>query len=417
MRFLLRTGVPVVAALLCLPATAGATFGAPMSLPAVGGELPRAVAFGSDGRGAVVTQVGGPPHTRATLAVVTVPAAARTTFADTMLLDSVRRQDGGVDLLVRRGTDLTRSGDLILRRVLSSGRVLDLWSVRSTAYRGALARGRDRTVVTWPERSTLRFVTRPDGGVPTRPRSARLRLPGYSDVDVALDRRNRRIAAVTTPGGSLVLASVTARGTVVGRQVLRNTSGLIDIAVTPVGRIGVLVEDAGIEGEGGECVADRGGRHVRIVVRERDRSRFGPVQTIESPPFGCGSTRALLRATESDGLTVLYQAGSYDRPPLIVRAATAARGQPFGTPLTAASDARADTAVVTPTGELVIGLLRGADQPELFTGALSILRSRGVEQPLANASAFGPWLGVDRAGRAVLAWRTGDALHVAADQA
>ena len=146
---------------------------------------------------------------------------------------------------------------------------------------------------------------------------------------------------------------------------------------------------------------------MRVAVRERGASRFGAPQTVESPRFGCGSTGALLRALPADGLAVLYQGGSYDFPPLLARVATAARGQRFGAPATLASDARADAAVVTASGQLVTALLRRTVQPEVFTGAVSVLRSTGAEELVDAGPASSPLLSVDRAGMAVLAWRSG----------
>jgi hypothetical protein len=406
----------VLLALLCAPATAGAAFTAPVSIPLADQDVPVGVAFAGAGSGAVVTQrLGGPGGSMQS--VITVPAATRTNFADSVVLDSVRRQDGGVDLLVRHTADLTRRGDLILRRVLTSGRVLDLWSVRTGATRGALARGAARTVVTWPEGSTLRVMTRPDRGVPSRPRVARLGLKGYIDVDLAIDHGGRPVVAVSQPRGGAVLASLTPHGaTVRERQVAAGASGLVQIAVTAAGRVGVLAEDTGIEGDGGECVTDRQGRHIRVVVREAGKRRFGAVQTIESPRFGCGSSGALLRALPGDALTVIYQGGSYDFPPLLARASTAPRAKPFGAPVTLATDARADTAVVTASGQLVTALLRKTAEPELFSGALSVLRSSGPEEPIAPGPVSSPLLGLDKAGAAVLAWRSGATLQIAADQ-
>ncbi len=411
----MRAFLVCLAVALAAPATAAATFAPPVSVPASGGETPRALAF-AGGRGVLVTQDGGQPSSEPAQHTITIPGRRRESFKDTAILDSVARQDGGVDLLVRHGSDPLKRADITLRRVLPSGKVYDLWSVRTKASIGALARGKDRTFVAWPEGSVLKLVTRPDGGIPAHPHNARIALRGYSGLDLAVDGRGRLVAAVSSPASGLVVASLRSSGTVLRREVQRTVSGLVEIAVTARGRAGVLVEDTGIEGERGECVADRGGRHIRVVVRERDEARFGSAQTIESPRFGCGSTGALLRALPGDGLAVVYQGGSYDFPPLLARAATAPRGAPFGAPATLASDARADTAVVTHAGQLVIGLLRKSAQLEVFSGALSILRVPGAEEPVDTGPASAPLLARDRAGSAVLAWRAGDTLRVAADQ-
>ena len=160
-------------------------------------------------------------------------------------------------------------------------------------------------------------------------------------------------------------------------------SGLVELAVTRGGRVGVLVQDTGIEGDGGECVGDGQGRHIPVRGARARSVRFGSTQTIESPKFGCGSTGASLRALPSNGLAVLYQGGSYDFPPLLARAATAPSGAPFGAPGTLATDARADTAVVDGAGRLVTALLRKTTSPEVYGGALSVLRGAGPEESIS----------------------------------
>ena len=318
----MRTFLAALSALLVAPATAAAAFAPPTSIPASGNEVPRALAF-AGGRGVLVTQDGGEPYSQATQHTITIPGGRRETFKDTAILDSVARQDGGVDLLVRHGSDPLKTADITLRRILPTGKVYDLWSVRTKASRGALARGKDRTFVAWPEGSVLKIVTRPDGGIPTHPHNARIGLHGYSDVGLAVDGSGKLVAAVTSGGYGTVVATVRSDGSVLQRERRSKVSGLVQLAVTAKGRVGVLVEDTGIEGDGGECVSDHEGRHIRVLVREHGESRFGAAQTVESPRFGCGSTGALLRALPADALAVVYQGGSYDLPPLLVRLATA----------------------------------------------------------------------------------------------
>ena len=134
----MRTLLALIAVLLSAPATAAAAFGPPNTQPASGGEVPRALAF-AGGRGVLVTQDGGEPYSLATQHTITIPGGRRETFADTAILDSVARQDGGVDLLVRHTSDPFKRADITLRRVLPSGKIYDLWSVRTTAMRGASA--------------------------------------------------------------------------------------------------------------------------------------------------------------------------------------------------------------------------------------------------------------------------------------
>lgn len=399
-------------ALAVAPSTVDAAFQPERSFAAPEGEVPVALAFSSSGRGSVVTQRGGPPYSDGVVAVTAVESGRRSVFARTVVLDSTRLGRGGVDLLVRRGT-FERAGDLTLRRVLPDGRVYDLWSVRTTATTGALARSPRGTTVAWPSGTRLRWITRPDGGIPTRQRSAALGRRVWS-TDLAVDPRGRLVAAVAD-GGRTVLLSATARGTVLRRQVVA-AGGRPRLAVTPDGLVGALVEDTGIEGDGGECVADGGGRHLRVAVRRAGARSFGAVRTIESPRFGCGSGGARIDATAGGGLTVLYQGGSYDHPPLLARAAFAGRDGRFGAPTTLATDARADAAVVDARGQHVVALLRRATEPEVFRGALSVLRSTGTEEHLSPAPASAPLLARDGGGRAVLAWRTAAGIAVSLDR-
>ncbi len=401
------------AALLCLPATAGATFATPIAIPAATGEIPRALGFTSNqGHGVVVTQIPETAEGGPTLILVKYPAGTRETFTNTELLDSAQRKDGGVDLLVRRGSDIT------LRRVRGNGQAFDLWSVETTAglRRAAIARGATRTVVVWQEGPSLKIVTRPDGGIPTKPRTARLKLPSVADVALAVDPSNRLVAAVSTKQSGLVLASLTAKGTVLQRQVFSKASGLVSVAVSSHGRIGVLVEDTGAVGDAGGCASDGGGRHIRVAVRERKAKRFRELQTIDSPPFGCGASGALLRAGPKDIFALLYQGGAIDPAPLRVRVSTATNGHRFVHAQTLAEDARSDSAVVSSTGKVVAVLLRETSDSELNSGALSLGRTGQPEEQVAMGPAFAPLLGLDKTGRAVLAWRTSDSLLVTTDQ-
>ncbi|HEV7808798.1 MAG TPA: hypothetical protein VGO80_23545 [Solirubrobacteraceae bacterium] len=410
----MRSLLAVLAALLATPAAACAAFaasaapGSRVSLPAAGNEVPSGLAL-AGGRGSLVTQTTGSDDTQA---VIALPAGTRTTFAHTKVLGTVNRRDGAVDMLVARGATRRSRRQLTLRRVLPSGRILDLWSHDSSATVGALARGGDRTLAIWRDGSKLVTIARPDGGVPTHARTVPLGARGVTDLALAIDGRGRISVAAMQARGGLVVAALTRRGAVLRRQAYRGATGLVSMAVTPGGRAGVLIEDTGIEGEVGECVSDGRGRHIRAVVRERLARRFGALRTIESPPFGCGSGGALLRATRDESFTAIYQGGSYDHPPLLVRQAAARRGHGFGRPFTLLADARAETAVVTTGGELVVGLLRKTVQPEVFSGSLTVLHAPDAFGEVDRGPAFAPLLALDASGRDVLAWRTADALNV-----
>src|SRR3954451_16894038 len=177
----MRATLLAFAMLLLVPAGAGAALAPAATFPAAQNEYPVALAIGAGGRGAVVTQQGIPGYRALSQVVVAVPSGKRTTFAGTSVLDTVRRKDGGADLLVRH------AGNLLLRRVMPSGRILDLWSVRSPAAIGALARGPPGTVAVWPQGSTLRIVSRPDGGIPGGPRIVRIGVAGFADIDAVID--------------------------------------------------------------------------------------------------------------------------------------------------------------------------------------------------------------------------------------
>lgn len=402
----MRTFLLGLVVALCLPATAGATFAPPVTIPAAAGEIPEALAFSNAGHGVVVTQV---PEGAGTQILVKFPAGTRQTFTNTTLLDSAQRKDGGVDLLVRHGSDIT------LRRIRTNGKAFDLWSV-ATPGRAAIARGSDRTVVAWRVGATLRIVTRPDRGIPSKEHVARLGLPAVTDLAIALDRANRLVAAVSTAHSGLVVASLTTGGTILQRQVFSKASGLVSTAVTSGGRVGVLVEHTGVTGAGASCVSDHSGRRISVAVREPSATRFRAIQTVDTPPAGCGSTGALLRAGPKDILVLVYQGGSFDLPPLQARVSTATRGHRFVPGQTLATDARADTAVVSSGGKVVAALLRKTTDTALDAGALSLLRTGAPEEAVDPGPAFDPLLGLDTAGQAVLAWRTGDSLLLTNDQ-
>jgi len=398
----MRALLPTLAVLLLLPATA---VGAPLSLPASPDDRPRGMAVGTDGRGAVIVQNG------ASQALIDLGDGSRRELGPARELDRVQRADGGVDMLVRT-EDPLHHPQLAVRRLRPSGRLygpIILPGVDASV--GAIARGRDRTAFVWSQGRRQRMHTLIDGVIASKTYTVALGAGRPTDLALGIDDRGRLTLAAMT-GRGLVVAAIDRRGRVLRRQVFSRVAGLVSIAVTPAGRVGVLVEDTGIEGEAGECVSDGAGRHVRAVIRERLAKSFGAPQTIESPPFGCGSGGALLRATRGEGLTAIYQAGSYDLPPLRVKTAVAPLGRRFGRPLAMLDNARADTAVVTRDGELVVGLLRRTAAPEVFSGALTVFHAPDLYVQVEPDLAFAPLLALDAAGEDVLAWRAGGALKV-----
>lgn len=403
-------------AALCVPAVASAVAPsvapAPLVLPAVDGEVPVGLALGADGRGALVTHGAGEGGT---LSVIQIPTGTRQDLARVTVLDRAVRRDGGVELLVQRNATPSRGPELTRYRVMPSGRVLaSLFSTKATV--GALTRGRDRSAELWVQGSKLKLFVARDGRIGGRAREVRLGVSKLRDLALGVDDRGRLTVAAMTARDVLVVAAITQRGTVLRRQVYRGVGGRLHMAVTPAGRVGLLIEDTGIEGDGGECVSDHHGRHIRAITRAPLAKRFGPVALVEAPPFGCGSAGALLLATHDDGLTAIFQGASSDHPPLRVRMAESPRGRPasrpFGRPVTLLDDARADTAVMTTGGELVVGLLRKTVQPEILSGALSIFHAPDVFAQVDPGPAFAPLLALNAAGEDVLAWRTAGALHI-----
>jgi hypothetical protein len=226
-----------------------------------------------------------------------------------------------------------------------------------------------------PEGSVLKLVSRPDGGIPTHPHNARLGLRGVADLDLAVDVHGRLVAAATSPSAGLVVASLRSDGSVLQRQVRRTVSGLVQIALT-------------------REEADRASRSSR---RASGADR----------PGRCFARRP----------ATVWRCSTTPAPTTSRRMATSRPRQPFGTPLTLASDARADTAILTHDGHLVIGLSRKTTQLEVYSGALSALRVPGAGEPVSAGPAESPLVSRDRAGRAVLAWRAGATLQVSADHA
>ena len=189
---------------------------------------------------------------------------------------------------VRRAKPLARRGELTLRRVFPDGRVYDLWSVTSSAMTAAVVRAAKRTLVAWPEGSALRFITRPDGGIPTHPHTVPLRLSGTHSLAAVLDRDGRLVAAMTSPRG-LVLASISLNGGVRHRQSFAGVDGYVSVETDSLGRVSALIYDSGISVGDGECISE--GRVPMVRARSEAPTRSS------SSPSACSPRR---RSTASE---------------------------------------------------------------------------------------------------------------------
>ena len=98
-------------------------------------------------------------------------------------------------MLVRRG-DLSKRGQLTLRRVMASGRILDVWSHDSAATLGAIAGGAGRTIAIWLEN------LRPSAAA--RAQAEARRGHGFGKP-FTLRTDARGDTAVVTKGGELVV--------------------------------------------------------------------------------------------------------------------------------------------------------------------------------------------------------------------
>lgn len=314
----------------------------------------------------------------------------RTTVADAELADSARDGAGHLDLLVaRKPRRATSQPALSLYRALQDGQVRRVWS-GGPGRVAAVARRDSAVAVAWIEqagtRSQLKLVMSRDGSHFSRARTVTAVLPRFprtgpvssvNDLDLALDAHHRPVLGVTISrrvNPVLVLAALTARGGVRTRQVSNDVDGLVQLETTARGRVAVVVDDTGIEGERGECVGDATGRRLFASTRERTSARFHVVQRLDTHPLECGSGGAKL-VTIGERAAVLWTRPG--RAPTI-QGAQAEPGRPF-----AAATALASGAILRAAtdwrGQLVFAsTIPAADVYAAGPLALQVINASGV---------------------------------------
>jgi hypothetical protein len=328
----------------------------------------------------------------------------RKTLTDAELADSARDRAGHLDLLVARKPRRASSQPaLALYRAVQDGKVRRVWS-GGPGRVAAVARRDSAVAVAWIEqtatRSQIKLVMSREGSHFTRARTVSGVLPRFprtgpvwsvNDLDLTLDAHHRPVLGVTISrrvNPVLVLAALTGRGRVRTRQVSNDVDGLVHLETTARGRVAVVVDDTGIEGERGECVGDPTGRRLFASTRERTSARFHVVQRLDKHPLDCGSGGAELE-TIGERVAVLWTRPGGART---IQGVLAEPGRSFATPTTLASGAVLQAATGW-RGQLVFAsTIPGADA---YAGplALQVINASGVNPREAiSINAAGPVL-------------------------
>ncbi|MEA2151704.1 MAG: hypothetical protein QOD69_3534 [Solirubrobacteraceae bacterium] len=419
----------VLCALVGFPAAAAAAK-FPLSIAAPAGGTPSVLAAGDGGASIVVWATnpvfdGYGPLTVDTIKAGPAPARRRWSTSRSLLAGVARDRAGDLDLLTMlsspaRGSDAPR---LVLYRARQNGGVRRVWSA-GASRQATIARRGKRLAIAWiqtvaghgtgPVRFVLQFVTSPDGRSFTRPRAVEHVLPSWlgdqgagfvTDLALTLDAGGSPVVALTASrrrAPTLVLASLTPSGRVRARELTPGVDGLVDAHTTAGGRVAVIVEDTGIEGEDGECVSDHQPRQIWGTVREPHADHFGPVVVLDSGPYSCADSAAQLVTNAGERPAVLWgSAAAAPQTPPTVKLAIAELGKPLGPPATIASGALLRTATYHDGGMLFAVTTRPTDTTNPHGGPL-------VLQAITSGSGVGPLEPVDAAGAQVVLSDTTD---------
>ncbi len=419
------------------PTAAAQTWSSPLAIPAARSGEPSALAVDRDGDAIVVwgTEVRqGLPGTL-TIDVVRARDGKRTRWQRraSLLLDTARSAAGDVDVLVQEGS--ASPYRLLLFRAGRDGRVRRLWSTRTHVAaggfgtKGQVARRGSRVAVAWlAARSGKRFApvrlrlatgsgdalhTHTVGGA--LPRWVDNHLGYVHSSDLAIDASGAPVIAFTArrmlARKVLVLATLAANGHVRTRQLSPGVEGLVTMRTTRSGRIGVLVEDTGIQDDFGECVTDPTPRRLSAAVRERGARTFGVLQLLATPPYSCYGTDGRLVAGPDDRLAVVWGTAPEARPALpTVQLAAAPAGRPFAPPATLATGLLLRSAAHD-ANAITVAMTRPPDEAVSTAGPLFVQRfglgSPGPLQPIDGAYVWSVLTDADPGGRVALAWRRG----------
>lgn len=369
----------------------------PRTIPAPAGGEPRALAVDRDGNAIVVWGTDVLQRSPGELTVDVLRAGdanpTRLQRGRSLILDVARSAAGDVDLLVQEGT---RSPfRLVLLHVARDGSARVTWTTTTHippsgfGAKAAVARRGSHVAVAWlaarssrrfaPVRLRLavsqdgrRFRTRTVGGV--LPSWVDNHLGSVHSSDLAIDAAGEPVIAFTArrtlSRKTLVLASITRSGRVRTRQLNPGVEGLVTMRATQSGRIGVLVEDTGIEGDFGECVNDPTPRRLWAVIRERGSRRFGVVQPIATPPVSCYHTEGRLVTGPADRLAIVWGTAPEAPPELpTIQAAFAEVNLPFAAPATIATGLLLRSAAFD-SSALNVAMIRSPEAFSLNAGPL-----------------------------------------------
>jgi hypothetical protein len=205
-------------------------------------------------------------------------------------------------------------------------------------------------------------------------------VSSVNDLDLTLDAHHRPVLGVTISrrvNPVLVLAALTGGGRVRTRQVSDDVDGLVQLETTARGRVAVVVDDTGIEGERGECVGDSAGRRLFASTRERTSARFHVVQRLDAHPLDCGSGGAKLE-TIGERVSVLWTRPGGART---IQGVQAEPGRSFPAPTALASGAILQAATGW-RGQLVFASTIAGAGADVYAGplALQVINASGVNQ-------------------------------------
>jgi hypothetical protein len=367
----------VLAGLVALIATTGVAWARALDVPAPAKGFPSVVAAGESGATLVVWSTDEIYQGYGPLTVDTIlsgPTAERRRWRkpNSLLADSARDRNNNLDLLVATGP-VDRPGSitvprLALYRAKQDGRVRRTWSGPLGAN-GVVARRGSTVAVVWvayrKRVPSLHMVTSTRGRPFSRPRTVHGVLPrflrttdlGYiNDLDLTLDADARPVIALTAwhrPAPMLVIAQVTRGGRVRTRQVTRGIDGLVQASTTRRGRVAVMADDTGVEGERGECVGDAKGRRLWATVRDRGATRFPRVRRLDAHPLDCASRGARLVSNVGERVWFMWTSWTGEVSVRHVRAAYSGPGEAISASITLADNAIVAAATTSTAGGLV----------------------------------------------------------------
>lgn len=436
---LVALAVTGAALVLAAPAVEAASL--PLTIPSSGKGSPSVLAAGNSGALIAVWATdtiyeGYGPLTVDVVASGPDLERRRWRTRNAVLADSARDSRANLDLLVARlrstrGVPSVGVQTFTLYRARQDGGVKRLWS-GGIGRNGVVARRGSTVAIAWIDyRSSspaLRLVTSTNGRTFSRPRTVRGVLPAFlssddvsfvNDFDMTLDADGDPVIAVTAwkrPAATLVLSEITRRGRLRHRQIASDVDGLVQAETTARGRVAVMVDDTGVEGDRGECVQDHLGRRLFATVREHGSTRFSKVQRLDTHPLDCSGRGAQLVTHPGERVAVAWTSSPQGEPSA-VRTALLVPGQPFAAPLTIAMRTSVRAAVFGESFLHFFSIQQTTQDPDAGPLVMQTLSASGPSDALiVDANGAGSVL-ADTDPQDVdtyVAWRrTGDtALHV-----